>query len=374
MPKLNLLPAVTAMFIASITPAIAQDVTAEIVAELPQSVGNVTFSPDNRIFFSHHPFFSPDVRVAELGSDGKSFTPFPNESWNTPRDGTDQFLDSVLGLRGDENGVIWMMDMGHRHGLTPKIVGWNTRTDSLERIYFIPEPASIPGSQHNDFVIDPINRVFVIADEGIGPGGDGSIAALVVVDMDTGASRRVLQGHESTLPEDVPITVNGKDLTVPDGTGGQAIIKVGADGITLDKASEWLYYGPLNGGWIYRLKMSDLLDESLSDADLGALVEQYAEKPNNGGLSIDLDGNLYLTEVETTAVGIIPADTREYRRFASAPDLIWPDGVSFSPDGHMYVSAAQISSADLFNDGVNKAEAPFLIYRFEPLTAGIPTR
>lgn len=356
------------------SPANAQEVDAEIIAELPYSVGNVTFSPDNRIFFSHHPFFSPDVRVAELGADGKSFSPFPNENWNTPREGTDDFLDSVLGLRGDENGVIWMMDMGHRHGLTPKIVGWNTRTDSLERIYYIPEPASLQSSQHNDFVIDPVNRVFVIADEGIGPGGDGTIAALVTVHMDTGATRRVLQGHESTLPEDVPITVNGRDLTVPDGNGGQAVIKVGADGITLDKASEWLYYGPLNGGWIYRLRMSDFMDLSLSEEELGSRVEKYAEKPNNGGLSIDMEGNLYLTEVEVTSVGVIPADTREYRRYASDPNLIWPDGVSYSPDGHMYVSAAQISQAALFNDGEDKSGAPFYIFRFEPLAAGLLSR
>lgn len=43
--------------------------TAELVAELPQSVGNVTFTPTNRVIFSHHPFFSPDVRVAELNDD-----------------------------------------------------------------------------------------------------------------------------------------------------------------------------------------------------------------------------------------------------------------------------------------------------------------
>ena len=40
-------------------------VTAELFASVPQSVGNITFAPDNRVIYSHHPFFSPEIRVAE---------------------------------------------------------------------------------------------------------------------------------------------------------------------------------------------------------------------------------------------------------------------------------------------------------------------
>jgi hypothetical protein len=49
---------------------------AEIFAELPESVGNITFTPGNRVIFSHHPFFGHSVRVAELNSDRKSYRPF----------------------------------------------------------------------------------------------------------------------------------------------------------------------------------------------------------------------------------------------------------------------------------------------------------
>ena len=38
---------------------------AEIFARLPQSVGNIAMTPDNQLIFSHHPFFSPDIRVAQ---------------------------------------------------------------------------------------------------------------------------------------------------------------------------------------------------------------------------------------------------------------------------------------------------------------------
>lgn len=352
-------------------PAAGEDPkTAEVFAQLPSSVGNVTFTPDNRVIYSHHPFFSPEIRVAELNSDKQSYKPFPSEAWNTPRKETDRYFDSVLGLRGDERGVVWILDMGQRTGITPKIVGWNTRENRLERIYYVPGPTSLPESQHNDFIVNHKDGVFVIADEAIGPGGDGSTAALVIVDMNTGATRRVLQGHVSTIPEDVPIVVDGKTLSVSDGNGGQTVIKVGADGIAADTTFTWLYFGPLNGSAVYRVRFADILDEALTDEELGDRVERYADKPNNGGLSIDEAGNLYLTEVETNAVGIIPADTRRYRRYAVGDNLSWPDGVSFSPDGFMYVSAAQISRAALFNDGEALNEAPYLIYRFKPEAPG----
>jgi hypothetical protein len=105
-------PALIAV-LAVATPAFSQQqsntVTAEIFARLPQSVGNVAFTPDNQVIFSHHPFYSPDVRAAKFISP-TAFEPFPNPEWNTPHEGSDQYLDNVLGLRSDENGIVSAVD------------------------------------------------------------------------------------------------------------------------------------------------------------------------------------------------------------------------------------------------------------------------
>ena len=345
---------------------------AEIFARLPQSVGNIAFTPDNQLIFSHHPFYSPDVRVARLTSP-TTFEPFPNAEWNTPRKGTDQYLDNVLGLRSDESGVVWIIDMGFRTQITPKLVGWNTRTNRLERIYYMPEPATVKGSQPQDIVIDQKNRKFYIADENIGPGGDGSHAAIIVIDMDTGLARRVLDGDKSTVPENVPITVDGNDLTVPGKDGKPSIIKVGCDGITMDTKSEWVYFAPLSGRSLYRIKAADLSNDKLSSDELSGKVERYSDKPNNGGLSIDYAGNLYLTAVETKSIGIIGSD-RKYRTYLSDPDMVWPDGITASPDGYMYVSASQVSAAAMFHGGKAENKTPYLIYRFKPVAAGYISR
>lgn len=343
----------------------------EVVARLPHAVGNITFTPEGALIHSNHPFFEPDIRVAMLDASGTRSTPFPNKAWNTPGSNPNAYLDSVLGVRGTAEGVVWMLDMGNRAKITPKLVGWDTRTDKLERVYPIPAPASQPFSQHNDFVVDPVNGAFYLADEAIGEGGDGSKGALVVVDMATGAARRVLEGHVSTRAEPIPITIAGKPLETKGEDGAIKPLLIGADGVIADKRFEWLYYGPLNGRSLYRVRIKDLLDPTLSNEALGERVERYSDKPNNGGLAIDDAGNIYLTEVEGNAVGIISADTRSYSHFASHPELSWPDGVSYSPNGYMYVPAAQVHLGAAFNDGQARNRAPYLIMRFKPLAPSV---
>ncbi len=145
------------------------------------------------------------------------------------------------------------------------------------------------------------------------------------------------------------------------------------DGIALDHKSQWLYFAPLSGYKMYRVRMKDFLDRRLKPEQLASRVETYADKPFNGGLSIDTAGNLYLTEVGERAVGVIPADTRKYRRFVADPGMVWPDDVSFNKDGYMYTGAAQLPLTKVLQeDGVAKNKAPYLVYRFKPLAPGIP--
>ena len=347
----------------------AMSTPVEIAARLPVPLGNVTITPDGRTVVSHHPMFETAARVSEVTSP-TTLKPFPNEAWNTPRSGAEDYLDGVLGLRSDSEGTVWMLDMGTRTGITPKLVAWDTRQDRLARIIPLSEPATRRNSEPNDFVIDEPNQRIYITDEGVGRGGDGSAAALIVVDLKAGRARRVLEGHASTRPEDVPITVDGRILVKQQKDGNSASMRSGADGVTLDHRSEWLYYGPLNGGAVYRLRVADLLDERLDPGELGRRVERYADRPNAGGIAIDRDDNLYLTEIENRAIGIIPAKDRRYRRFATHPDMLWPDGFGAGADGWIYVTVTQLALAATLNGGKDGSAPPFLLARFKPLADG----
>lgn len=340
----------------------------ELYAEVPYAVGNIAYDHTGQLVFSNHPFYSPKFRVMTYDEKTKTATPFPNEEWNTPKPDANKYLVTVLGIHNDSHGVVWMLDMGRKDSISAKFVGWDTKSNTLKGIYPIPAPASIESSQLNDFIIDEKHEVFIIADENIGTGGDGSKGALVVVDMKTGKARRLLEGHTSTIPEETPLIFDGKSLNIPN---TQTPIYVGADGITADKDNEWLYYAPLNGTKLYRIKITDLLNEKLTDVDLGKKVELYSEKENNGGLSIDIKENIYTTYIESNSIGVITPDSKKSYHFASNENLYWPDGVSYNKDGYMYVSAAQLQLASVFNNGVDKTIKPFKIFRFKPIAEGI---
>ncbi|EMI55766.1 L-dopachrome tautomerase-related protein [Rhodopirellula sallentina] len=343
----------------------------DLFAQLDQAVGNIAYTHDGTLVLSHHPFFKPDVRVATYDAMAKTVIPFPNEEWNTPRDENDWYLDDVLGLRNDSKGVVWMLDMGTRNNVTPKLVAWDTNENKLHRIVYVPPPASLDISQLNDFVIDEQRNLIVIADEGIARGGDGSRAALVVVDLTTGIVQRVLQDHPSTTADrNMPTMIDGDPLSVRVHDKTTPIF-VGADGITLDANNEWLYFCPLNGGKIYRLPIEALADHEMTDEQLGEKVETYSDKVNNGGLSIDHEGNLYFTNVGSHSIGFVSARDRTYSEIASDVRMQWPDGISYNRDGYMYVSAAQVHLGSAFNDGKDKTSKPFYIFRFRPLSDGI---
>lgn len=343
----------------------------ELYASLDQAVGNIAFLPSGQLVFSHHPFFKPEIRVATYNESQKTLTPFPNKEWNTPRKKNDWYLDDVLGIRNDDRGVVWMLDMGTRNNITPKLVGWDSKKNELHRIYYIPAPASRNTSQLNDFVIDAKRQLAIIADEGIGRGGDGSKAALVVINLKTGTSRRLLEGESMTKPDaDSPIMIDGKPMAV-ENDGKQTAILVGCDGITLDAKNEWLYFAPLCGKKLFRVPMNIVADTDVTREKLAAAVSTYSGKVNNGGLSIDSAGNLYSTNVESKSIGIVSESDRKYAPFDSDDRMLWPDGISYNHDGFMYVSAAQVHLGAPFNGGTDKTLKPFYIFRFKPVAAGI---
>ena len=398
--KVKLLPAVyAALFVCGMTlgacggggnDSVAATVTGqsslEVFAQLDSSgVGGITQMPDGQVIIGYHPFYSPKTQVALLNADRKTTTPYPSASWQSCKNADGSWktdfntcVDWVLGLHTDANGILWLLDSakstdvaaGRPAGLVPKLVGWNTKGKRLERIIPITGGCTVPESQHNDFVVDLKHNVIVDADEAIGENsaGVGNKAALVVVDMTTGTCRRLLQGDPRVMPVMDPIKWDQGTATA-----GSFNLYVGVDGIALDKDSEWLYFAPLSAHKVYRIRMADLLDTSLSAAQLAAKVETYADKPFNGGMSIDNAGNLYLTEVGEKAVGVIPPDTRTYSRFVTDTKMVWPDGVTFNSDGYMYTGAAQLPlTSVLQSDGVAKNKAPYLVYRFKPKAPGTP--
>lgn len=339
----------------------------DIVARLNQAPGNVTVTASGRIIMSQHPFFAPEYSVVEYRSNG-NLVPFPNRAMNDRSGQSGLTLDSVLGIRTDSDNVVWMLDNGIRSGVTPKLVAWDSDAERLHRVIYLPPPIAPLDSFVNDFCVDESRNRIYISD----PAG-GADAAIIVVDLETGAARRVLQGHPSVVPENVDLLIDARPIQIKDAAGILSRPHIGVNPITEDLDNEWVYFGPMHGLSLYRVRSADLTDESLNEQTLGQRLERYSAKPISDGISIDRDNNIYLGELAENAIGVIKPD-RSYQRLARSPDLSWVDSFSFGPEGMLYAVVNRLHLSAQLNGGESLAQAPFFLLRVDSLAPGMPGR
>jgi sugar lactone lactonase YvrE len=338
----------------------------EVVARLEKTPpGNIALTPEGRIFLSLHPFGAPPHAVVELLPDGTT-RPYPSEQWARPPGPDGVGLRTVIGIESDKNGVLWILDNGKGGGEGAKLVAWDTRGEKLVRTVPLPPPASAPNSFLQDFVVDPDRLVAVIADMGRGDLTGENMPALVVMDMKNGQTRRVLQGHHTIQPENVPMVVEGRTITVADKLRNPVETRLGLNPITLDPKSEWLYFGSMNGRTLWRVKLDDVLNPSLSTEELGKRVQAYGQKAVSDGISVDSAGNVYVTDLGANAIGVTKPDG-SYSVHVRDELLLWPDGLSYGPDGYFYVTVNQLHRHGALNQGNSIVQPPFLVVRFRPL-------
>jgi sugar lactone lactonase YvrE len=355
-----------AVLLLSSTPVFADnDAHFDVLADLDVGPGNVTVTANGRIVMSLHQFYQPKFSVVELKN--HQLSPFPNREWSAADSTAAIKLDSVLGIRADASGTVWMLDNGMRSGVTPKLVGWNTKTDKLQRLIYLPAPIAPKDAFVNDFALDVQRNHAYISD----PAG-GNNAALIVVNLYTGAARRVLQGHVSVLPENVDLMIDNQPIQIKTPTGAVLRPHIGVNPITEDLANEWVYFGPMHGLSLYRVKAADLINESLSAQELANRVERYSDKPISDGISIDKSNNIYLGDLANNAIGVITSD-RKYRQLAQCPRLSWVDSFSFGPDG-LYAVVNRLHRSATLNAGDELSKPPYYLLQVKALASGLPGR
>lgn len=336
----------------------------EVVAEFPRQhpPGNIAVTPDGRLIMSQHQFYGTDFKVVEVLADG-TVQPFPNADWSSHPDHNGIGLNNVLGIRADGNGVVWMLDNPGEGG-TGKLVGWDTRADRLHQVIYLAPPLIPENTFLNDFAVDLYHDAIYIADT-----AGGSNAALIVVDLRTGSARRVLEGHTSVQPEaGTAIVIDGQTVTL-----GGDIAQIGVNPITLDPSNTWVYYGPMSGQSLYRIRTTALLDQTLTATDLIDQVERFGDKPISDGITIDGGGNVYVTDITNNAIGVVdPAG--DYRVLYQDEALSWTDGFGFGPDNYVYVTVNQLQRSPALNQGEDASQPPYYLLRFPAIDAGIVGR
>ena len=193
---------------------------------------------------------------------------------------------------------------------------------------------------------------------------DESSPAIVVLDLDTGQARRVLEGHESFQPQTGQTMIaEGKPLTFTDPQGSQYPVELGLNPIAIDAQNEWVYFSTIHPGTLYRIPAAMLGNFAVDETELAAAIEPFAEKPSSDGIAADGQGRVYITNVADNAISI--ADATGTRIWAQDDRLVWPDGVYVAPDGSLVATINQLNRATPFNGGTPGAELPFLIIRIE---------
>jgi sugar lactone lactonase YvrE len=342
----------------------------EVIAKLAERPGNIAVTPDGRILMSLHPFGNPKYRVVELLPD-QTTRPFPTAQWSQAPNRNGVGFDAVIGLESDRNGVVWMLDKGGVKGSVPKLVAWNTQQNKLVRVIQIPEPAFQPNSFMQDLSVDLDHQAIYIADMSRGDLIGVSNPAIVVVDLKTGLSRRALVNHQSLQPErGANFRIDSRALMVSNGKGGWVQPELGLNPITIDPKNEWVYYGAMNSRSLYRVRTTDLLNPSLSPAQVGAKVERYGDKAISDGISIDSSGNVYVTDVNANAIGVTTQKGQYRVLYKDDAVLSWADGMSYGSDGFFYVTVNQLHRNAALNGGKDTSKPPYLIIRFKPLASG----
>ncbi len=333
----------------------------EVASTGDRQVTGVALSKTGRMFVNF-PFWSPGhtISVAEIMPDG-SMRPYPNETWNQWNNDTalagNRFVcvQSVYVDRGGNH--LWILDPASpmMAGVVtggPKLLKVDLATDSVVQIIRFDESVAPKMSYLNDVRIDLANKYAYMTESGMG--------SLVVTDLATGISRRLLADHSSTKVEPgvVPV-IEGKELR---DTSGQ-VPKIHADGIALDMGNQSLYYKALVGRTLYRIPTTDLRSAA-GDGPLAGKVENLGQTVVCDGMIMDAANNLYFTAIEENAVRRRTPDGK-MELVATDTQLKWPDSFTLGADGDLRVTASMIHLDPKYNNGVSRRTMPYKVFRVD---------
>jgi len=341
------------------TPPILDEAALEEVLSYPEPIGNVAVSAGGRIFFTVHPESRPQGNKLLEWVDGAA-VPYPS--------GTVQphLFNTVLGLVIDRRNVLWTIDNGNHGFGNARLLGFDLATGNIVHDYeFRPETAP-SGSFLQDLQVSADGRTIFIADASVWR----QRPALIVYDVATRSARRVLEAHHSVTAQNILVSNPIRDMQF---LGGLVSLKTGVDGITIDSENEWLYFAAINHSGLFRSRIQDLINPTMPPRQLENEVERYSDKPLSDGLSSDLSGNVYVTDVEHGSVFVVGKD-RQPRTLIRSPRIRWADGLSFGPDGWLYLADSAIPEQVLKSREHIRSRGPYYIYRFKPGFAGIPGR
>src|SRR5574337_1530336 len=327
----------------STPPLFSAEKDLEVYAALDYPPGNIAVSAEGRVFFSFHPAGKAPIHIAELIAD--AVVPYPDKA------AQEEKFTSPLSLRIDRQNRLWVLDYGAYGFRDVRLYAFDLHSNQLVHEFQFPRNIAGLGSMLNDFQVDAGGKKIYIADTG----ALAQNQAIIVYDVEKRKARRLLKKHLSVRNGPYAVHIHGKPLKI----FGIFKPKFGVDCIALSRDNRWLYYAPLNGSVLYRIEVSALNNETLSEKELGERVEKFADITMSDGITTDDAGNVYIADMENAAIHRIDQADKLQTLFKDSEILRWPDGFSFGPGGVLYLTDSALQDVMMKSARQIKKSRPY---------------
>ncbi|PPK84778.1 major royal jelly protein [Neolewinella xylanilytica] len=205
----------------------------------------------------------------------------------------------------------------------PRIHLIDLRTNSLLRTYDLPDGTTYPETYVNDLRVDRTRQLVYFTDSGRG--------GLMVLDLTTGNSWRVLDGHPSVQAEFDTLVIDGDPF----------MMETPSDGIALDSTGDRLLYHALSGYTLYSVPLDALADSSATD--VGSEVTTVATTPAPDGLW-RVPGATLMADLENQSV-VRVTDGGNVTTLVEGEGVGWADTFT-EYDGYLYFTNSRIPESD----------------------------
>jgi hypothetical protein len=340
---------------------VADDRFIEVAQSPDYNWNGIALTKTNRMFASF-PRWIGDVTpsVAEI-LPNNVLSPFPGGEWNTfnPTTSSENVENRFVNINAvltDSHDNLWVVDSGIIGNKmienAAKLVKINLQRNTVERIYLVSSLNPPQGFALNDVRIG--SHYAFLTESGLG--------SVVIIDLQTGQVRRVLDNHPSTKFVD-PTVVRMEGRAILDEQGQPK--KMHNNHLELTPDEKILFYKPPFGYNWFQVSTDDLTNQTMTESELGSKVMTSWKTMPTGGTTMDDAGNIYLVDIERQTIWQQNSVDGSWRLLIHDERITWGDASDVSQDGFLYIPMSQVNRFPSSNNGTNQVEKPFRIYKIK---------
>lgn len=309
---------------------------------------HIAISKDGRMFVLFPHYVENTTLSLAIRNSDNSLQPYPDATWNQQNSNkTDKknyfFAPTSMTITSDE--FLWVLDSGVKQlGSSAnydhvKLIKIDLKTNQVAKIFNIDRTVLTSKSLLTAISIHG-NHAYI---------ADAGAPALIVMNLETGSGRRVLE-NSATLYARQAVIVDGKiikpasDNSVLPNTTQEALFSLlNVNQLAISPDGRWLYYQTASGP-LYRIDTYLLNDASLTPVELSEGMTLWYKTRSAGGIACGPDGSLYITDIATNSIYRFTTG-RILTKLITDKRLQWPSHPFVSNKNILYIPATQLDKA-----------------------------